>query len=97
DRLRVVDLRQVIGRPFADARNARSFVGLRADDANLRILLAQEARHAGDGSGRSHRAHEVGDATAGVVPDLRPGRLVVDARVVGVGELVEDAPLAVLL
>src|ERR1019366_5058434 len=81
----------------ADARNARTFARLRADDAHLRLLLLQEARDAGDRPRRSHRAHEVRDAAARIAPDLRARGLVVDARVVGVGELVEDPALAFLL
>src|SRR5690349_3964377 len=33
----IEDLRQISGRPFADARDLRAFVGLRADDPDRRI------------------------------------------------------------
>ena len=97
DMRRVVDLRQVGLGPLADARDARAFGRLRADDAHRRVLLLQVARHAGDGAGGAHRADEVRDAAGGVGPDLGAGGLVVHARVVGVGELVEHAALAVAL
>src|SRR5690606_21596446 len=93
----VVDAWKVFLRPLADAGNARSFAGLRAHDAHGGVLFLQEARHAGDGAGGAHRAHEMRDAPARLLPQLGTGGLVVDARVVGVGELVEHAALAFAL
>src|SRR5438552_13775851 len=97
DPRRVVDFRQIRLGPFADAGDARALGRLRADHAYRLALLLQEARHAGDRSGGAHRADEVGDLAVGVAPDLGAGRLVVDTRVVVVGELVEHTPLAVAL
>ena len=57
----------------------------------------RKREHAGDRAGGAHRADEVRDAPAGVAPDLGAGGLVVDARVVGVGELVEHTALAFAL
>src|SRR5690606_11079650 len=89
-RCRIVDLRQVLLRPLADARDARALAGPRPDEADGRIVFLEEARHARDGAGLAHGADEVGDATARLLRQLGPGGIVVDARVVGVGELVED-------
>eukprot|EP01136_Pigoraptor_vietnamica_P031983 Opistho-1_new@93269 len=93
----IVDLRQVFLRPLADAGDARALAGLRADDAHGGVLFFQVARDAGDGAGGAHGAHEVRDAPAGLLPQLGAGGLVVDARVVGVGELVQHAALAFFL
>src|SRR5215467_7251079 len=90
----IVDLRQVRFGPLADPGYLRALLGLAADDLDLGVLLLEEARAAHDGAGRAHARDEVRERAPGVTPDLRPGALVVGERVVGVGELVEDAPLA---
>src|SRR5437899_8099629 len=46
DAPRVVDLRQVGLRPFADAGNLRAFLRLAADDLDLRVLLLEVPRAA---------------------------------------------------
>jgi hypothetical protein len=94
---RVVDLGQVFLRPLADAGDARALAGLRANDADRRVLLLQESRNSRDGARGAHGRDEVRDAPAGLLPQFRAGRLVVDARVVGVGELVQYPALARLL
>src|SRR5205814_8701915 len=82
----VVDLRQVGLGPLADAGDLRAFLRLAADHLDLRVLLLEEARAAHDRAGRAHAGDEVRELAFGVAPDLRPGGLVVDARIVGIGE-----------
>eukprot|EP01136_Pigoraptor_vietnamica_P017879 Opistho-1_new@63648 len=93
----LVDLRQVGLGPLADAGDPRAFAGLRANDAHAGVLRLQIGGYAGDRAGGAHRADEVRDLPLGVVPDLRAGGLDVDARVVGIGELVEHPALAFAL
>src|SRR5215510_12571235 len=93
DAPRVVDLREVRLGPLADARDLRAFRRLAPDDLDPRVLLLQEAARAHDRASRPHARDEVRDAAFGVAPDLRPSALVVRARVVGIGELVEHDAL----
>src|SRR5438094_3468227 len=73
DALRVVDLRQIGLRPFADTRDLRAFLRLAADDLDLRVLLLEITRAAHDGAGRAHARDEMCDASVGLAPDLGPG------------------------
>ena len=59
-----------------------------ADHLDVRVLLAQVARHPGDRAARPHAHHEMRHAAAGLAPHLRPGGEVVRLRVGGVGVLV---------
>jgi lytic murein transglycosylase B len=97
DAAAIEDRRHVGFRPLANARNARAVFRLRADDLDRRLLLLQIARRAHDRARRAHRGHEVRDASFGVAPDLRTGRLVMRDGVVRVAELVEDHALAFAL
>ena len=90
----VINFGQVSLWPLADARNARAFTGLRTHNLNSRILFFEVTRHARDGAGGAHGAHKVRDLAARVLPDLGAGGLVVNARVVHVGKLVQHPALA---
>src|SRR5690606_3175172 len=93
----VENLRQVSFRPAADTGNLRTFCRLQPDNLYRRVLLLEEFRYPHDGAGGTHGADEVGDAPAGVAPDLRPGGLVMGQRVVRVGKLVQHPALATRL
>ena len=57
-------------------------------------FFSEELRHAGDRARGAHGAHEMRDLAAGLLPQLGARGLVVDARIVGVAELVEHHALA---
>ena len=59
-----------------------------ADHDEVRVLLAQVARHAGDRAAGADADDEVRQAPAGLAPQLRPGRVVVRLRVGRVAVLV---------
>ena len=95
----VDDRRVVGGRPevLADAldqiratRSPRVHRPLRvgADDLDRGVLLLQIPSDPDDRPAGADAGHEVGDPAAGLLPDLRTGRLVLGPRVVGVVVLV---------
>ena len=59
-----------------------------ADHLEVRVLLAQISRDAGDRAAGADAAHEVGDPAARLAPQLGPGGQVVRLRVGGVRVLV---------
>src|SRR5205823_5862196 len=69
------------------ARQHRALVRLDGGDANARLLLAQIATGAGDGTARPDAGDEDVNLASRISPDLRTGRLVVDRRVGRVVEL----------
>ena len=69
------------------AREDRA-LGVGADHLDLRVLLLQEARHAGDRPARADPDDEVREPLAGLAPELGPGGVVVGLRVGRVGVLV---------
>src|SRR5215217_4110038 len=75
-----------------DALAERRFDG---DHLDRRVLLLEEPAGAHQRAARAEPGDEVGDLRA-VLPDLRPGALVVGAWVGVVAVLVEEAPLGVL-
>ena len=62
--------------------------GVGADDLDGRVAGLQGAGRAGDRAAGPDAGDEVGDPTLGLVPDLRPGRLLVGRRVLLVPVLV---------
>src|ERR1700737_4762969 len=64
---------------FSDAGYLRSVFRLRADNPNVSVFLLQVLRHAHDGSGRPHCAHEVRDLAIRIAPYFRPRSLVMRA------------------
>src|SRR5690606_33408636 len=83
--------------PAADAGDGGPLGGLHTDDLDGGVLFLQVAGGAHDGTGGAHGADEMGDGPRRVAPDLGAGALVVGARVVGVGELVQHLALALRL
>src|SRR5689334_472826 len=94
DAARVEYLRQIRGRPFANARDRRPLLRLRADDRDRGILFLEKPRHAHDRPGGTHCRDEMRDPASGVAPDLGPRAAVMRERIVRIRELVEDDALA---
>ena len=62
------------------------------------VLFLQGTRHTGDGAGGAHGADEMGDAHRRFFPDPRGQWFpIVNARIVGIGKLVEHPALALAL
>ena len=63
-------------------------LGVGADDQDLGLALLEEAADARDGAAGPDRDHDCVELTAGLLPDLRPGHLVVSVGIRHVGVLV---------
>ena len=82
--------------PPSASRQDRTLLGLHGVDFRVRVLLLQVLADAGDGAAAALGGHEHVHLAAGLLPDLRPGGLVVGCDVVPVGELA-GLPVAVRL
>ena len=71
----------VVARCLSPSSPCRGESGCTPTSRTAGVLLLQKPARSHHGSGRSHRGHEVGDASFGLRPDLGPGRLSVGARV----------------
>src|SRR2546421_5850558 len=74
------------GPPLA-SRQQGALLGLDRVEPHARVLLAQEAADAGERAAAALRGDKGADDSAGLLPDLGPGRPVVRLDVVGVVEL----------
>src|SRR5436853_5910494 len=74
-------------RPPLASRQQGALLGLDRVEPHARVLLAQEAADAGERAAAALRGDKGADDSAGLLPDLGPGRPVVRLDVVGVVEL----------
>ena len=77
-------------RPRLAAAQHRAVGRLHGDSLEARLVLLDVFARAGDGAARAHAADQNVDLAVGVVPKLRSGGVVVNRRVGGVVELLQD-------